>query len=696
MCKLCLPHTHPHSPIPSIPHPPSSYTDRITSLMHPALVLFPLAASLLLLQDHASADCEPATCGNLTLRYPFWLGSGNQTSSPCGHPSFVIWCSDDRRRSVASLKGSSIHVLSIDYANYSFVASHTRVAAADGVCRTDFNMSVSIALTPFTISPRNRALCFLYNCTGGAAPIGPDEYVNATSSCRAPIYAYLGGAYYWDKPPAIATDGCTYTYFPVLGREAETMTAANYSQLLKDGFVLEWEAAGIGDCAACNARGGKCRYDKATAAFRCLCPDGRSAAGSTCSGGSNRKKIVSIISMTVAASLLLPCIYMLVWHGKRGKLHFFLCEKTSRSTERNIEALIVLHGSLAPKRYKYSQVTKITSSFSDKLGEGGYGSVFKGRLDDGRQVAVKFLHDSKGEGEDFVNEVMSIGRTSHVNIVSLFGFCLEGSKRALIYEYMPNGSLDKFIYSESPKAVLGWDKLYTIAIGIARGLEYLHHSCNTRIVHFDIKPQNILLDEDFHPKVADFGLAKLCHTKESKLSMTGARGTVGFIAPEVHSRTFGVVSTKSDVYSYGMMLLEMVGGRKNVKSVAQKSSEKYFPHWIYDRVRQGDGLQACEVSSENEGIAKKMSVIGLWCIQILPMHRPTIAKVLEMFERGLDDLDMPPRQNFSQILEDPCCNLNAESTSTRSGTKTQVFSEVLKMKEMSVMNSKSLHRLPTL
>ncbi|RCV24543.1 hypothetical protein SETIT_5G093600v2 [Setaria italica] len=251
--------------------------------MHPALVLFPLAASLLLLQDHASADCEPATCGNLTLRYPFWLGSGNQTSSPCGHPSFEIWCSDDHRRSVASLKGSSIHVLSIDYANYSFVASHTRVAAADGVCRTDFNMSVSIALSPFTISPRNRALCFLYNCTGGAAPIGPDEYVNATSSCRAPIYAYLGGAYYWDKPPAIASDGCTYTYIPVLGREAETMTAANYSRLLKDGFVLKWEAAGIGDCAACNARGGKCRYDNATAAFRCLCPDGRRAAGSTCS-----------------------------------------------------------------------------------------------------------------------------------------------------------------------------------------------------------------------------------------------------------------------------------------------------------------------------------------------------------------------------------------------------------------------------
>ncbi|VAH56264.1 unnamed protein product [Triticum turgidum subsp. durum] len=245
---------------------------------------------------------------------------------------------------------------------------------------------------------------------------------------------------------------------------------------------------------------------------------------------------------------------------------------------------------------------------------------------------------------------MSIGRTSHVNVVSLFGFCLEGSKRALIYEYMPNGSLDKYIYSEKPKEILGWERLYAIAIGIARGLEYLHHSCNTRIVHFDIKPQNILLDKDFSPKIADFGLAKLCHTKESKLSMTGARGTIGFIAPEVHYRTFGVVSTKSDVYSYGMMLLEMVGGRRNVKSIVAKSSEKYFPDWIYDHFAQDEGLQACEVTREIEEIARKMIIIGLWCIQVLPMYRPTITEVLEMFERRLDDLDMPPKQNFCELL----------------------------------------------
>jgi serine/threonine protein kinase len=355
------------------------------------------------------------------------------------------------------------------------------------------------------------------------------------------------------------------------------------------------------------------------------------------------------VFVAAAGSMLLSCIYVLMWHPKGQKLRFFLCKRTSNN-KRNIEALISSHGSLAPKRYKYAEITKMTSSFNTKLGEGAYGVVFKGMLHDGRLVAVKLLHDSKANGEEFVNEVMSIGRTSHVNIVSLFGFCLEGSKQALIYEYMPNGSLDGYIYSENPKSILGWEKLYAIAGGIARGLEYLHHSCNTRIVHFDIKPQNILLDHAFCPKIADFGLAKLCHTKESKLSMTGARGTIGFIAPEVHSRTFGVVSTKSDVYSYGMMLLEMVGGRKNAKSMVPNSSQKYFPEWIYDHFAQDDGLQACEVTQEVEEIAKKMSLIGLWCVQILPMHRPTITKVLEMFERGSNELDMPPKQNFSQIL----------------------------------------------
>ncbi|GJN37562.1 hypothetical protein PR202_gb26533 [Eleusine coracana subsp. coracana] len=212
---------------------------------------------------------------------------------------------------------------------------------------------------------------------------------------------------------------------------------------------------------------------------------------------------------------------------------------------------------------------------------------------------------------------------------------------------MPNGSLERDIYSENPKSALGWEQLYEIAIGIARGLEYLHKGCNRRIIHFDIKPHNILLDENYSPKIADFDLAKLCNPKESIVSMAGARGTIGFIAPEVFSRSFGVVSTKSDIYSFGMMLLEMVGGRRNVHTDAENSSQVYFPQWLHDQLSQGGTLENFELTSTTEEIARKMATIDLQCIQMMPEARPSITKVINMMERSVTELEIPPMQLYS-------------------------------------------------
>ncbi|GKB90611.1 protein kinase-like domain, concanavalin A-like lectin/glucanase domain protein [Tanacetum coccineum] len=306
---------------------------------------------------------------------------------------------------------------------------------------------------------------------------------------------------------------------------------------------------------------------------------------------------------------------------------------------------------MAPKRFSYSQIKKITNTFKVKLGQGGFGSVYRGELSNGNLVAVKVLSQLKGDGKDFVNEVASVGRTSHVNIVSLVGFCLEGRQRALIYEFMPNGSLEKFIYGRGPSSNshLGWEKLHQIAIGIARGLEYLHRGCNIRILHFDIKPHNILLDQDFCPKISDFGLAKLFSEKRSMMSMTNMRGTPGYIAPELFSRSFGVVSHKSDVYSYGMMILEMVGGRKNIEVEVNNTSEIYFPHWIYKKVELHEeqlGLHGIGSDEENE-MVRKMIVVGLWCIQTNPLSRPTITKVLEMLEDDLASIEIPPKPYMS-------------------------------------------------
>ncbi|KAI3699082.1 hypothetical protein L2E82_43105 [Cichorium intybus] len=299
----------------------------------------------------------------------------------------------------------------------------------------------------------------------------------------------------------------------------------------------------------------------------------------------------------------------------------------------------------------------MTNSFEVKLGQGGFGSVYKGVLTNGGLVAVKILSDSKGDGEDFLNEVASVGRTSHVNIVTLVGFCFEGCQRALIYEFMHNGSLEKFIYDQafSSNSHLGWKKLHEIAIGIARGLEYLHNGCNTQILHFDIKPHNILLDKDFSPKISDFGLAKLSPEKRSRISMSHMRGTPGYIAPELYFRSFGQVSHKSDVYSYGMMILEMVGGRKNIEVEVDHTSEIYFPHWIYTKVELDEELGLhMSMSDEENGMVRKMIIVGLWCIQTNPLSRPTISKVLEMLEGDAKSLEIPPKPYLSSPVRPSC------------------------------------------
>ncbi|KAK6921709.1 Protein kinase domain, partial [Dillenia turbinata] len=359
-----------------------------------------------------------------------------------------------------------------------------------------------------------------------------------------------------------------------------------------------------------------------------------------------------IITLFAATSVFVigTVIVLLYVMRKFGLVPLLFCRGSHVETSRHVETFLRNNGSLILRRYSYSEVKKMTNSFKSILGQGGYGSVYKGKLLDDRPVAVKVLSKSKGDGEEFMNEVASIGRTSHVNIVRLLGYCFEGQKRALIYEFMPNGSLEKFIFAEEdlehPK--LGWETLYQIALGIARGLEYLHRGCNTRILHFDIKPHNILLDDDFHPKISDFGLAKLCPQKESIISMSDPRGTIGYIAPEVVCRAIGRVSHKSDVYSYGMMVLEIVGGKKNVNTRADRSSEIYFPNWVYKRVRlcEDPGLRGIS-NEEDKEKAMKMVLVSLWCIQTDPLNRPTMSEVVDMLQGSLESLQMPPRPYLS-------------------------------------------------
>ncbi|XP_019160115.1 PREDICTED: LEAF RUST 10 DISEASE-RESISTANCE LOCUS RECEPTOR-LIKE PROTEIN KINASE-like 2.3 [Ipomoea nil] len=397
------------------------------------------------------------------------------------------------------------------------------------------------------------------------------------------------------------------------------------SDLLTTQFGLYFEVSPA--CNQCYNGGGQCTSD--------------SKNEFQCAKGNTRKRKLKLVLVTGGAALVLIFMFILLLFITK-KLSF--CSKIKKYQET--PEFLNGHGFLALKRFSYSEVKKITTSFKDELGQGDFGSVYKGKLHNENLVAVKVLKELRASGEDFVNEVASISRTSHVNIVTLIGFCIEGKKRALVYEFMPNGSLEKFIYNSNllTGRQLGWNLLYQISIGIARGLEYLHRGCNTRILHLDIKPHNILLDEDFSPKISDFGLAKLCTKKESTVSIFGARGTIGYIAPEVVCKNIGGVSHKSDVYSYGMMVLEMVGGRKNVDVGVSRNSKIYFPHWIYSRLVLDDELGLIGVMNEEENeCARKMVIVSLWCIQTDPSTRPSMSKVVEMLEGNLENLQIPPQ-----------------------------------------------------
>jgi serine/threonine protein kinase len=322
---------------------------------------------------------------------------------------------------------------------------------------------------------------------------------------------------------------------------------------------------------------------------------------------------------------------------------FYTYDKLEKDYQAKIEKFLEDYRNFKPTRYSYVDIKRITNQFTEKLGEGAYGTVFKGKLSDEIHVAVKILNTSKGNGEEFINEVRTMGTIHHVNVVRLVGFCADGFRRALVYEFLPNDSLEKFISSRAAKnRILNLDKLKDIALGIAKGIEYLHQGCDQQILHFDIKPQNVLLDQNFNPKISDFGLAKLCSKDQSAVSMTTARGTVGYIAPEVFSRNFGNVSYKADVYSFGILLLEIVGGRKNVDVTVENTNQIYFPEWIYNLLEQKEDIRIFVEDDGDAKIAKKLATIGLWCIQWNPVDRPAMKDVVQMLEGEGDNLSMPP------------------------------------------------------
>ncbi|KAL0001803.1 hypothetical protein SO802_015584 [Lithocarpus litseifolius] len=321
----------------------------------------------------------------------------------------------------------------------------------------------------------------------------------------------------------------------------------------------------------------------------------------------------------------------------------FRRRKGSIGTEKVVDGLLVA--------FVYRDLQNATKNFSEKLGGGGFGSVFKGTLPDSTAIAVKKLESiSQGE-KQFRAEVSTIGTIQHVNLVRLRGFCSEGTKKLLVYDYMPNGSLDSHLFQEKNSGVLDWKARYQIALGTARGLVYLHEKCRDCIIHCDIKPENILLDAELCPKVADFGLAKLIGREFSRV-LTTMRGTRGYLAPEWISGV--AITAKADVYSYGMMLFEFVSGRRNSEQSADEKT-RFFPILAASLIIQGgDVLSLLDPRLEGNADVEEVTRIcrlACWCIQDDETHRPPMGQVVQILE-GVLDVNLAPVPRSLQVYVD--------------------------------------------
>ncbi|KAH9316746.1 hypothetical protein KI387_043984 [Taxus chinensis] len=325
----------------------------------------------------------------------------------------------------------------------------------------------------------------------------------------------------------------------------------------------------------------------------------------------------------------------LVWRYK-GK-------KPIKSKSEEDEFLENLPG--LPPRFSYKEMEEATDGFSRQLGAGAFGAVFEGELQDGRKVAVKKLGSADQGHLQFRAEVATLGSINHVNLVRLFGFCADGTHRLLVYEYMSNVSLDRWLFQrplDNSSSLLDWRHRYKIIHDTARGLAFLHERSRDRILHLDVKPQNILLDENFGAKLADFGLAKLMDRSQSR-AYTRIRGTPGYLAPEwlLHASA----TDRSDVYSFGMVLLEIISGRKNF-DLSLPEDMQFFPCWAIKMIEEGKimevvdpklGLLASEECEQTERVIK----IAFWCIQEGERKRPSMNQVILMLE-GHMEVENPP------------------------------------------------------
>ncbi|XVF79444.1 hypothetical protein PTKIN_Ptkin14bG0223500 [Pterospermum kingtungense] len=384
--------------------------------------------------------------------------------------------------------------------------------------------------------------------------------------------------------------------------------------------------------------------------------------------GKDKRTVVVITTVIVGVIIIAICI--LLWRcmaKDRGNMFIFtlLFQEGNRtlnrtscySTKEKFSSDNVVGEDLIEVKLQqlplinFEELATATNNFqlTKKLGQGGFGPVYRGTLRDGKEIAVKRLSRSSGQGlEEFMNEVMVISKLQHRNLVRLLGCCIEGEEKMLVYEYMPNKSLDSFLFDPPKKELLDWEKRFNVIDGISRGLLYLHRDSRLRIIHRDLKASNVLLDEELNPKISDFGMARIFGGNENQANTKRVVGTYGYMSPEYAMQ--GQFSEKSDVFSFGVLLLEIVSGRKNTSFYNDPHSFSLLGYawklWKEDKILDLVDKGISDSSYQKEIL--RCIHIGLLCVQEFAKDRPTMSSVVSMVNSEIVDLPIPKQPAFTE------------------------------------------------
>ncbi|KAL7160894.1 hypothetical protein ACSBR2_041522 [Camellia fascicularis] len=605
-------------------------------------IIFSVFANETLSVDPNFEACMPRNCGNgPNISYPFWIT--NLHESYCGQPNFEVTCNGGSP--VVTISDDDYVIEEIFYTNNSFLLANSMVYDFENTCPIPLH-NFSIEGTPYNYSPSYVDLFFFYNCS--TYPIKDPTYrVDCASNATDLSFAVFHKEVLEHENYSI--DSCnSWVNAPVETGDIKKLLEMNFTDVLRRGFVLQWSED---YCSDCKRSGGNC--GSINNKFTCFCSDKQHSK--TCDDGHMKGRTALGIGLGAGGVIVLVAIVCIIYRRRNKKYNAtssWISRYTSHTSSMNdIEKEASYYG---VQTFSYNELQKATNNFDSEkeVGDGGFGTVYQGKLRDGRVVAVKRLYEHNFKRvEQFMNEIEILTRLRHPNLVSLYGFTSRHCRELLlVYEYIPNGTVADHLHGDRAKpGSLSWTTRMSIAFETASALAYLHAS---DVIHRDVKTNNILLDNSFCVKVADFGLSRLFPTDVTHVS-TAPQGTPGYVDPEYHECY--QLTNKSDVYSFGVVLIELISSKPAV-DITRHRHEINLSNMAINKIQNQELhelVDPCLGFNSDYKVMEMIKVVAelaFQCLQNESDMRPSMKEVLEVLKeissmgydrKVADEMDIP-------------------------------------------------------